>query len=81
MKVGFIGHVDHGKTTLIQELIKAVEVKTGEKIECVSIHENETDFLKQPILEKAINYTNEMRCNLFTPPMSRAERRKLKRKK
>jgi len=80
MKVGIIGHVDHGKTTILGALVKAVELKTGEQIEIVNIHEKEKDFFNQPIREKAISITNEMRCNLFTPPISRAERRKRERK-
>lgn len=80
MKVGIIGHVDHGKTTIIGALVKAVELKTGEQIEFVSMHEKEKQFFTKPIREEAISITNEMRCNLFTPPMSREERRKLERK-
>ena len=80
MKVGIIGHAESAKTTLIEALVKAVEQKTGEQVEFVNVHANEKDFFSQPIREKAISITNEMRCNLFTPPMSRAERRKSQRK-
>jgi translation elongation factor EF-Tu-like GTPase len=80
MKVGIIGHIDPGKKTIIEALVKAVELKTGEQVEIVSVHANEKDFFNQPIIEKALSITNEMRCNLFTPPMTRAERRKSQRK-
>lgn len=79
MKVGIIGGIGPAKTTLIEELVKAVEQKTGEQIEFVTVHANEKDFFNQPIREKAISITKEMRCDLFTPPMSRAERRKRQR--
>jgi len=80
MKVAVIGHMEPAKTTLIEAMIKAVESKTGEQVEFVNVHANEKEFFTQPIREKAISITNEMRCNLFTPPMSRAERRKSQRK-
>ncbi len=81
MKVAIMGHGGIGKTTLIEAMIKAVEMKTGEQIEVVNIHSKDSEFLNQMIeRDRGISIINELRCNLFTPPMSRAERRKMNRK-
>lgn len=45
MKIAVIGHVDHGKTSIIEALVKGFEEKTGEKVEFVTVHDNEIDLL------------------------------------
>jgi translation initiation factor 2 gamma subunit (eIF-2gamma) len=81
MKIAIIGHVDHGKSCLSSAII---EVLKNKSVEVVSVDEKECfdRGVSHPFIfrDEAINITNEMRCNLFTPPMSRAERRKLERK-
>ncbi len=54
MKVAVIGHVDH-KTTILEALIRAVEAKTGEKVELVHVNHDEFELLgfkSEPILIK-----------------------------
>ena len=53
MKVAIIGSSEP-KQTLIEEIIKAVEEKTGETIEVVNIHSNEAVFLTQKVPIKQI---------------------------
>lgn len=47
-KVAIIGHVDH-KTTVIEALVKAVEEKTGEKVEIVTVHKEDIKCLERPL--------------------------------
>ena len=46
------GHVGAGQTTAIEALIKAVEAKTGETVECVMVHKEEAEFWTKPLLPK-----------------------------
>ena len=76
--MGIVGSRSH--PSLIEAMIKAVEEKTGEKIECVNIHSKDAEFLNQTIeRDRGIRITNET-CHIFTPQMTRAERRKSQRK-
>lgn len=81
MKIGIIGHVDHGKSYMTSAII---EVLKNKGVEVVTVDEKECfdRGISHPFIvrDEAIKITNEMRCHLFTPQMSRAERRKLKRK-
>lgn len=44
-------HIGHN-TTVLEELVRAVENKTGETVICVNIHKDEMDFFNKPIVEK-----------------------------
>ncbi len=76
-----MGHVDHGKSCMTSAII---EVLKNKGVEVVTVDEKECfdRGISHPFIvrDEAIKITNEMRCNLFTPPMSRAERRKSQRK-
>ena len=81
MKIGIIGHVDHGKSCMTSAALRLLE-KHGAEI--IQLDEKECFdrgiTLSHVVKDEALSITNEMRCNIFTPPMSRAERRKIQRK-
>ena len=81
MKIAVIGHVDHGKSCMTSAII---EVMKNKGVEVVTIDpeyaQDRGITLSSIIKDEAISITNESRCLLFSPPMTRAERRKLERK-
>ena len=74
MKIAVIGHVDHGKVSMIEALVKGVEKKTGEKIELVTIHEKELEFLTQEIhINKPSDLEFEINNSMLEEPFPKSK--------
>jgi len=84
MKIGIIGHMDHGKSCTTRAVIEAMKEKGIEVIvvddkSCFDRGITISNIVKDEALNPSLALSIRD-CMPFTPPITRAQRRKLKRK-
>lgn len=85
MKIGIIGHVDHGKSCLTSAIIKRLESQGAEVVQLDPDECHDRGIrLSSLIIDECKNDLSIEISRLtpqFRPPLTRAERRRLNRKK
>ena len=61
-----VSHIDTENKTVTEALVKSFEQKTGEQVECVMIHNKESDFWAKPLQET--DATPLVLCPKMTEP-------------
>lgn len=81
MKVGIVGYINNSKSLMASAII---EVLKNKGVEVVTIDEKECFYhgihISKVFIDEAKSITPQMLELPFTPPLTRKERRKLKRK-
>lgn len=80
--IRIVGCIDSGKDSFTEEAIRALEERGAEVVVIGAEEARDRGITILDIArEKAIELTNIMRPLMFTPPLTRRQRRKLNRKK
>lgn len=79
--IGIVGCIDSSKDSFIEEVIRALEERGAEVVVIGAEEARDRGItILDTAREEAIKLTNIMRPLMFTPPLTRRERRKLNRK-